>query len=202
MTTPWIVAFVALWVLTLLLAVVVTGLLRRVTAVLERAEARVAGTAAPPDRGGLEPGSHVPPFVVRDDAGAPVPSEDLLASGGVVLFMDADCDPCQRLAEELAQVGDTLDGLPLVVVLREPAADLTLPPGVPTLYQPNREASTAFRNIASPQAFAVDAAGVVRERAIASRLEDLRRLAHALEEGGDAGVEPGDRSEPAERARS
>lgn len=42
MTTPWISVFVALWVIVLLLAVVVVGVLRRIGGVLDAAEAQLA----------------------------------------------------------------------------------------------------------------------------------------------------------------
>jgi hypothetical protein len=62
MTAPWIAAFVALWVLVVLVALTVAGLLRRLNGILEQAESRPAS-----DHGGwgISPGARVPEFFVR-----------------------------------------------------------------------------------------------------------------------------------------
>lgn len=181
MTGPWIVAFLALWAVVVLLAVLTLGLLRRLAPALEQAE-RVAAMGRVMDDLGLPEGSPVPAFDVVDGAGRAVPFSDVGPPDRVVLFVDADCPACGAVTTALAR-HPRPDALPLVVV-----AGSGTPPdhyaglraaGFPVLAQPDGAATAAFRQRAFPAAFAV-AGGTVVAAAIPGSVADLERLAAAL----------------------
>lgn len=184
MSTPWAVAFVALWAVVILLAVVVLGLLRRIGAVLERTEATI--TAAARSVGGARPVTKIGSFEVRNVDRAIVSSSELFSTGSVVLFMSAGCEPCRKLASELTGVTDTIDGVPLYVLIEDSrvAREFPLPPRATVLYQVDSAASRAFANLVTPQAFAVDVGGEVIDVAVPASAQDIRRLASETRKGG------------------
>ena len=184
MSTPWIVAFVVLWAFSLLTATILLGLLRRVTTVLESAEAAVANALTGPGAGGAPPGTRIPTFEATADGGRTVSSAELLEDGAVFVFMETGCEPCKELAGRLRNTGERLDGVPFYIVLEDtPAArEFPLPPGVPVLYQRGGAVSRAFDSHATPQAFAVDATATVIERTIPGTTDHLRDLARRCRE--------------------
>lgn len=186
MTWPWILAVVGLWITMVLLAIVVLGLLRRLSTFMEAAESRLGGVSVPPAFGGLEPGSVVPPFTVTDEVGRVVPSDELLGSSILLLFMEAGCEPCEDLAFTLRGVGKSITSVPFCIVTdaESPEPSLPLPDGVRVLFQARKAASNAFQNIASPQLFAVRHQMVIAKK-IPETLEDVSRLGSLLSEGGD-----------------
>jgi len=62
------------------------------------------------------------------------------------------------------------------------------PPATAVLYEVGRAASRAFSSVSRPQAFAVDAQGVVLDLVVPDRKENIERFATRVTEGGDAGV--------------
>lgn len=186
MSWPWIIAVVALWLAVLLLALVVLGLLRRVSTFMEAAESRLRGVSVPPGFGGLEPGNVILPFTVIDGDGQVVPSSELLDSSVLLLFMEAGCEPCDDLAFALNGVGQRVASVPFYIVIDadSPEPPLRLPESARVLYQSQKSASRAFQNIASPQLFAVRH-HVIIGKTIPETLEDVTRLASLIGEGGD-----------------
>ena len=176
MSGPWIAGFVALWVVTLLLATLVIGLLRRVNNVLETAERRVASAPGVPGIGGAAPGTAIGAFEADLD-GATVSSQDLFPA--VFLFLATGCAPCLELAPQLGSLGREVDGVPLYVVLEDTpeGREFPVPPEVPVVYQRERAVSDAFETHATPQAFAVDATGTVVEQTVPGTTKQLRELA-------------------------
>ena len=177
MTGLWIAAFVALTLLVALLAVVQVGLLRRVTAVIERAEAAVrsSGDLA---ADGLPPGARIQPFAATSLEGRPVRSDDFPGES-VWLLMSAGCGPCQVLAADLRRGGPDGAGLgmPLRVLLDSghDAQELDLPAWVEILVHGDQAAARSFRTTGTPHAFA-SADGVVTAQTVPNRMADLRRL--------------------------
>lgn len=186
MSTPWIVAFSALAAVVLLLVVVVVGVLRRALAVLEHAEAHAAAAATPafqaPSRG-----QRVQSFELTDASGRVVSSEELLRSPAVYLFLSADCEPCRRLAPELVSGGVLADGVPLRVIVDRAHEDepFPLPAFARVFRQDDGSASRAFGSSLAPHAIAVDADGFVVAAEVAQSSGDLRRVAEALQAGGE-----------------
>jgi hypothetical protein len=182
-STPWVAAFAALWLVTLLNTAVVLGGLRRIANVLERAEARLPG--AEPALG-AEVGSAVDPFLLFDENGDDVAWEEFVREPTILLLMSPHCVACRNLAEHLVGPRKHVRGVPLVVVMddspegrREP-----LPPGLNVLYQRDGAATQALRNRATPQAYVLDRSGVVLSRRVPATLGDLRDLAWFQQKGG------------------
>ncbi len=186
MSWPWVVAFVGLWIFVLVLGMIVLGLVRRVSAFLERAESNAPGLDVPSDFGGLVPGDRVPQFELWDRGGSRIDSSVLLASPVVLMFMDPGCGPCEDLVRLIETTEQPIDGAPYVIVTEdtEEATKFRFPPGATVLYQRDRSVSTAFKNIAAPQAFAI-ARQIVLGKTVPESVEALSRLAALASRGGD-----------------
>jgi hypothetical protein len=183
-TGPWIAAFVALWLLVLVLAFLLLGVLRRILPVLEEAERH--GHGGPLGLGGLPAGTPLPDFEVETEAGDPLRAGDLRNRQAVWLLASAGCAPCEALAAELRQAGEPALDVPLVAVsdASEPGRTLGFPAWVTRLYQRGGAAADALRTDATPHAVAVDGHGVVVATITPNTLDDLRALARRLTEGG------------------
>lgn len=180
MTAPWVAAFVVLAVAVLVLLVLMLGLLRRIAPILEAALSRLDQPQI--DFGGLSAGVEVPPFRVWSSGGEESLFPAATASGSIMLFVSEDCGPCEHMVTELAPVDREIDGLELIVITDAPVGtDLPVGPGVRVFHQKDQEASIAFQNSATPQAFSISSAGVVLDRLIPGSLRDLHRLAEGRE---------------------
>jgi thiol-disulfide isomerase/thioredoxin len=187
MTAPWIAAFAVLSVLVLLLAVLQLGLLRRIDAVLDRAESRLGRLPSEEDELGVSAGTRISPFEVVDGHGQVISSSTLLGHPALFLFLSPGCAPCRSLVEELNEDA-TFDPPTLIVAFLpdSPAGKaLQMPSSLTVLYDRNGSVSQAFGSRALPQAFAVDGEGVVAAREVPGSVADLERLARLLTEGGD-----------------
>jgi hypothetical protein len=188
---PWIAAFVVLWIVVVLVLLVVVGVLRRALAVLEGAttpggtDHRAVSAEVVTNYGGAPPGTRIPPFAVENGTGAALSSDELLGRARLYVFVTAGCPPCERLVAELASSPGG-EEMPIVLFAhdRSDVKVASLPPSVTVLEQPDGSASRAFQTKTFPQAFAVNADGLVQATAIPNSLSDLRMLARALE-GGD-----------------
>lgn len=184
MSSGWIAAFVALWVIVLVLGLALLGVLRRIGNVLERAEAGLSGALRPP---GLEPGSPVPAFEGIDDDGATFGPVDLYGRRSLLVFLSADCPPCRLLADELRKVGADHLGAEAIVVVDDSPPGREFAAGLPlrVVYQQARGISAAFQSTATPHAFAIDERGVVVDADAPNTLAVLALLAGQLQKGGD-----------------
>lgn len=181
MTPAWIAAFCALWVLVLLLAFLVLGTLRRVTAAFEG----VSGAEV--SAFGAAPTTLVESFELYDDAGLRITSEELLAEPStILLFIKPDCGPCLSLLEHLDGIDERIGEVPFHVVAPESprARTLALSRERPFLYERDGSASRAFSNRATPQAYAVGNNHMVLDRRVPASLEDLLVMAKFQREGG------------------
>jgi thiol-disulfide isomerase/thioredoxin len=178
------------WLVIILLAILVLGLLRRTTSVLEAAERQLSR----PDLNvrGLQRGATVPAFVASSATGEPLPSSVLLEHAGVVLFLSSACAPCRRLAEELSRLEKPPAELPITVIVDQGWVRAGIPQirGVTLAIQANHTVSDAFDSNATPHAFLVDAGGVVVDAIIPAEVKDLMDLAQMLESHGVYGKNP------------
>jgi hypothetical protein len=187
MTTPWIFAFVALWVLVVLLGLLVLGTVRRATLVIEAAEANL-GAAARASLGGLPVGSNVPAFSAPIvGSGAAFTQVDLQGGVAGVVFLSRSCEACEELAGGLARgrVPRTL-GVRLIVVTDEPqsAAAFARSAEATIVIDEEREVAHAFDVRIVPRAFVVGDGGVVLAVGRPNDWGELHRLI-AEAEGGD-----------------
>jgi hypothetical protein len=118
-----------------------------------------------------------------------VSSRTVFEEPSLILFLSANCGPCEQLAYEMGTTESPILPLHLIVIVEEEERDSTPYAPLPAriLYQRNRAASSAFKSVATPQAFAVSAGGVVAGKAIPNSISDLRAISARLPEGGDSG---------------
>jgi redoxin len=175
---------VALWIavlvlasLTILLALVVSGLvqamneLRMVDAALRSLGPKglPAGAMAPSISGTLPDGKAFDPSL-------------LAGRTHLVAFVSPDCAPCEPLLRDLADPSQ-MDGLPLaVVVSRSGSADGTAMAGLldrtglVVLADPEDAMADRFQTHTTPHVFVVDAAGTIRAQGVANDLRAVREL--------------------------
>ncbi len=178
MSAPWIALIVVLTITVVLLAVIVLGLLRRVSGVLEAAEFRLRDAGLGGSVGGAAVGTKVGAFSVVDREGATIPSAHLLQRGAVLVFVEAACEPCQHLAASLRSGATIGASSPVYAIapVEERSHDWDLGTEVVVVFQRERAVSEVFDNIATPQAFAVNAEGIVVDRSIVNSAARLREL--------------------------
>lgn len=185
MTVAWIVAFVGLSTLTLLTALAVVGTLRRTTAALEQAEVWLRADPGHMDPGGLAPGTPVPEFVARDDAGEPISSAHFHGRESVLVFLSSDCPPCRTFVDDLRQEPPPYTPANLLLVVDASAEGEFLVDGIDAtvIRQRGREVAEAFRSSATPHAFVIDTSGTVVATGTPNTVASLRELVAAL--GGE-----------------
>lgn len=189
MTAPWIVLLCLLSTCVLLTALVVLGALRRISAVLEQAEARLRDLPAVPSSGpgGLEIGATLPSFQADRLGGAPVTDEELRGNAATIVFLSASCPPCAALARDLRRHPSRDESVYVVVSEANDAEQLRLTEAQQVLIQRDGQVSEAFKTTATPHAFVFDRAGVLVAAGTPNSGAALRRLAApVIEEGGDA----------------
>lgn len=184
MTWPWIVGFIVLWAAVLVLMILMIGVLRRISPVLEQAEQTLRQSSL--IEAGLAPGSRVGQFTVWDADGVPVTEATLLGEPSVVVFVERGCQPCDVVESELSRLGDP--GMParVLVVTDASAAEsvMTLAPHAAVLHDAERSATNAFSNTIFPYGFAIDASGTVVAKGIATSIDAIRRLAEVAARDG------------------
>lgn len=186
MTGPWIAGFAALSLLVVVLAVVVTGILRRSNATLERLDDYMKLQARTREMSRRALGTAVPEFSSHDIQGRLVSSQELFADRSLVLFLGGSCEPCDDLVEEMMSSEVDLGPVRLVLAGRlETVTKLVERFGAASVVgfadTDTNELSQAFDNRVIPQAFVVDPPGVLVAADIPNNIRDLERLAGRVE---------------------
>jgi AhpC/TSA family len=188
-TAPWIVALCLLAACVLLTALIVLGALRRISAVLEQAEARLRDlpAVASSGPGGLEIGATLPAFEADRLGGVPVTDEQLRGTPATILFLSASCPPCAALARDLRRHPSHDESVYVVVSGPHDVEQLRLTEAQQVLIQRDGQLSEAFKTTATPHAFVFNSAGVLVAAGTPNSGAALRRLAApVLGEGGGA----------------
>jgi thiol-disulfide isomerase/thioredoxin len=185
MSGPWIAAFVVLWVGFLALAVILLGLVRRMSPILERAEAQLGIHGGKGSFGGAPVASAVGPFQLVDSDGRTAFSREAVEEPTLLLFVAPGCQPCEQILHGLDGVGERYEDVPFHVVMEE-GGEVEAPPGVSLLYERGHAASAAFQTVATPHAFVVDHGGLVIDHRIPGSAEDLRQMALRQRGGGES----------------
>lgn len=168
----------------ILMALVIVGILRRIGPILEHAESRIAAAVQNGAfLGGIPVSSRAPEFRVLEkngdrEYGRELTSAELIRTPTILLFMEANCEPCKQLAQGLEPDVDEIEGIPFRVILHEDEGRPEwIPRGVPVLYERHQELSQAFENIATPQAYLLDAGRIVLQKHVARSISDLQEMA-------------------------
>lgn len=185
MSAPWMAAVISLWVLFVVLALVVIGVLRRVVAALETLSE--SGSFSTRELAGGPPvGSSLPAMELRGQDGGQLSLAEL--SGPFVLaVLTSHCAPCLGIAERLRAGQDTMSWLDGVVVVTDPEgpARLDLPEPVTVLVDPQSQVVATLQLPGTPFVIAVGADGTVQAAQLLAGPEqmvsllDSVRLTHA-----------------------
>lgn len=186
MTAPWIAAFVALWILVLILGLLVLGTLRRLVPLMERFEANVSSGAASPSPGGLSPGTVVPPFRAQEVGGDEFTDADLRGSRTIVLFLGSSCRACERFVRDLVKGRVPALEARLVAVSDDlgAARQLARSEDVTVLVEERRSLARVFESHATPHAFVVGEDGTVLASGTPNDWKRLSDLVARAEKGG------------------
>lgn len=178
MPIGWEVTVVVLCVAVAALAVVVLGLLRQVTPVLERAA--TAG-GQPQLSMGPAKGSPLPEFTAAGTSGT-VTATQLRGRPAVLLFLAPGCGPCEDLAYEMsrADLGHLADQLVIITGPGDAARTLGIPAHLLVLTEQDRQVSDALSVNGTPFAIAVDPDGIVRDTRVPNTITQLEDLAGVL----------------------
>lgn len=175
MSGPWTAAFLSLWVLVALMALVMIGLVRRVAALTSAGVASTRNLRFQPQ--GIEPGRSVPFFSVEDArTGETLASTQFQGSPVVYLLLEADCQPCQKLAQHLESATLRLASETLIILDKRGTFDLVRRARLTFAYQQALSVTELLRTNATPYAFAVDETGVVVDAGVVNSSAELERL--------------------------
>jgi hypothetical protein len=178
MSGPWVVAFVALWALVVMVALLVLGTLRRLTPILANVESMLAMAGTTARASGLDVGAFVPAFAAETTKGEILTDDDLAASPTVVLFVDASCRACDSIVAGLEAGRPVMPGIRLVVVGEQmgEGRQLTADPDVTVVQAGSALAmASAFASERTPEAFVI-IDGRVAAKGLTSDLDQLLRL--------------------------
>jgi hypothetical protein len=171
MPLAWAIVIIVLWLAVACLAVVMLGVLRQVTAQLQRPPQRRV-------RMGPTPGTPVPGFTGHDTGGMPFTDAQLRGQPNVLLFLSSGCGPCQKLAGEMRGAGpDELPGSLTVVTDPGGAEALQLPAGLRVVLDPARDIADVLEVPGRPFAIAVAEDGIIRATRVPNTLAELSMLA-------------------------
>jgi thiol-disulfide isomerase/thioredoxin len=195
-SAPWIAAIAALWLTVLVLTFTVIGIVRRVGTVLEGVEQRLSSAAEL----GAAVDSTISPFQVVDARGRAVVFEELVTQPTLLLVMSNHCSACEALATQLEGVGESVGGMPFVVVTNADP-EVPYPATLPVLYDPDGAATKALDNRATPQAYVLDSTGLVLDRRVPGSPADLEEMARGRRHraANGSGAPLGRRNAPAWR---
>jgi hypothetical protein len=191
MTMPWVVAFVALWLVVMLLGLLVLGTLRRLGPVVERSEELLSSAARTLTIGGLPPGATVTPFEAERGDGTAFTSDELLESATAVLFLEPDCSACEDLVNEVDRAHDFPLDVRVVIVSsdRGEAQRLAVQTDATVLVDDDHSIARIFQSVVSPQAFVLDEYGTVKASGTPNQWDELRRLVTTALKGGECAAE-------------
>jgi thiol-disulfide isomerase/thioredoxin len=177
MSAPWGVLILALWFVVVVLAVILLGLIRRVAPLL--VEGQTQHAALEPQ--GLAIGAEVPFFRARDDLDRIVEPGELIADGGLFVFVAPGCPPCDELLLQLAQSVEPIASILYLILDGSSNTDPRIDSArVHVLQEIDHSMTRAFGNSAAPHAFAVNREGRVVARDIVNTPRDLARLAASI----------------------
>jgi hypothetical protein len=178
MPAGWAVAIVVLGVAIVVLAVVLLGILRQITPVLERAAAHQDGMG--PGNQGPPVGDPIPHFSARDTAGELVDDQSLRGQPSLLLFLSVGCGPCEQLAAEIRRSDLGALAQQLIIITRPDGPRvLGIPAGLRVVTEAD-EVTGPLAVIGLPFAIAVDSDGIVKGAQVPNTVEHLDQMAGVL----------------------
>lgn len=167
-----------LWVLLLLTAFLLLGVLRSLATLGLRVEQLEAASAAAGGEEGPDVGSEAPGFALEDTAGRTVALRDLAGRKALVVFTSPACPPCRSLVPDLNVVHDRAE-LPVVAVSAgDPHSNREWAVAVGARFPVLNGDHTAhhYRAYGTPYAVVVDERGVVAAKGVINNIDHIDEL--------------------------
>jgi peroxiredoxin len=180
-TAPFLISYVALWVVVLVQAAILIGVTRALY------ELRAEYTDEPSLRG-----RRAPQFSAVDLWGRPISSESIAGKRAVLLFVSPDCSTCMVTLSELKPL--VRDGTRRLVVVCGGKTDDCLRLAldheltIPVVADEDGEIKSLFAINGTPMAVRISAHGVIESHGEPARGEELEQL--LAEEAGTQEPEP------------
>lgn len=178
MSTPFLIAFIVLWVLVLTQGALILLVYRHFGLLSME-------TAAGVERDGLGLGEIAPPItgVTRD--GEELTWGPSAGHSALVLFASPDCAPCAEVVPHIGALANSAAGLEVMTVVAGPSEQARamadrFGPGLPCLAEDTGGVFDAYRVRVSPFAFVIGADGRVASKGLCS---DTGRLSRLLDRG-------------------
>ena len=159
----WLMSYVVLWILVLVMAILLIGVLRYLGILFQRYD-RLAGRNPPPTT--LKTGQLLPDLTLRMNGREPVTISSLRGKSTAILVVRPGCSPCKALLREVSQGGSfAADGAERIVVVSmssvvstlEMVDGISLPDSVKLLVDENGQVENRWGVVATPVSVIVDA---------------------------------------------
>lgn len=192
MSGTWFISYLTLWILVVLLAIIVLGLVRQLGIIYLRLgpDQNLLATT-----GGLELGKPAPNFEAYEITHTRrITLDDLKGKSCILVFVSPSCSPCKELMPHLKEFQQSWNGKINLVIFCQ--GDIQLSKDFIDSYNlrsaliidKDGKLSETFLVRATPFAYRLDKESVVRKRGIVnnrSGLEELLEPSQALEETVD-----------------
>jgi methylamine dehydrogenase accessory protein MauD len=194
----WLIAYIALWLVVLLLGFLLLGVLRALGLLRWRLEQLEATTPTRLGRGGLKPGKKAPDFTLPSVAGDEVSLHDFCGRKVFLVFTQSGCKPCHRVMPELIRLQRS--GGVQVLVINNGELDATRQWAgearacFPVLVQQQLSASKRYEMYATPFAFLIDERGIIASKGI---INSGQHIGFVLSGAGDTAKNGQTETEPA-----
>lgn len=185
MPSFYLVAQLVLWGVVLLLAFLLLGVCRTLGLLQWRLEQLEATMPRRVGRDGLAIGSPAPSVMLTDAHGVQVSLSELLGRRLLLVFAQANCDPCHRIVPELNRLARN-DELQVFAVVRGSPAEARqwaeeTGASFPVFAQDGVSVSQRFQVYATPFAFLVNERGVIQSKGFISTRRYLQYVLAAAE---------------------
>jgi hypothetical protein len=176
MPIGWAVVIVVQWLAIAALIIVVLGVVRQMSSLLERV---AAGTVTRIQPSVAEVGTRLPAFASAGDGGVTEPAALLGGRPAVMLFLSAGCAPCLSLAAEIASAGLPGELGRSLIAVAAPGSEsvVQLPAGVRVLAMPDADCARVLGIPGRPFAMAVNADGVITAKQPVNTVAQLTEMA-------------------------
>jgi methylamine dehydrogenase accessory protein MauD len=187
MEIVWLVATLLLWGIVAVHGFLLWGALRALALLRWRLEQLEATTPSRTSRSGLRLGKQAPDFTLPSITGPDVALHDFAGRKVLLVFMQVGCSPCRQIVPELNRLQRQGEAQVLVVnsgdaeAIRAWAAKVQAQ--FPVLRQEQLSLSKRYQVLATPFAFLIDAAGVIRSKGIINSAQHISYVLAGAYEG-------------------
>ncbi|MGI9093270.1 MAG: hypothetical protein ACR2FF_07495 [Mycobacteriales bacterium] len=178
MSDAWKLGFIVLATAVGVLAFLILGFLRRTQDALDRIESASGQVSVEPSAAFAE-GSRAPRL--EQVANAPIQGRLPSSREYLMAFLSPECEPCERILQELRDVGWLRELPVLIVALKDTMReyDHGLPEPIVVAVDHDSSMATAFGSSLTPAAILVDANSQIARVSIPANVGDLRLMAES-----------------------